>query len=201
MMDISVIITIVLAYIILHTVTITEYAKAEIRTPPQIELTRVDLTASHHAPPPRRPVVPVATDQETLLGDETIDDTDIDLDETPPPPPPPFKKVEKGDDDVFTVYDTRPLLKGGADFLKRNLKYPEAAQQAGIEGVALVRAVVDEKGNVVKAEVVKEDGNVGFGQAAIDFVLKCKFEPATFKNKPVKVAVTLPITFSKKNLL
>lgn len=166
----------------------------------KMEVTKIDLTQQiKRPPPPSRPAIPIASETENLLGDETIDDTDVDLDEIPPPPPPPPKKEEKSEDaDIFVAYDTAPELKGGYDFIRRNLKYPDLARQAGIEGKVLIKAVIDEQGNVLKAEVLKEDGNVGFGQAAIDVVMKCKFTPARQRDKNVKVAITLPITFKLK---
>jgi periplasmic protein TonB len=166
----------------------------------KMEVTKIDLTQQvKRPPPPSRPSIPIASETESLLGDETIDDTEVDLEDIPPPPPPPPKKEEKSDDaEVFVAYDTAPELKGGYDFIRRNLKYPDLARQAGIEGKVLIKAVIDEQGNVLKAEVLKEDGNVGFGQAAVDVVMKCKFTPARQRDKSVKVAITLPIAFKLK---
>lgn len=166
----------------------------------QFEVSKVDLTKqTKRAPPPNRPAVPIASETETLLGDETIDDTDVDLMEIPPPPPPPIKKDDGGGDaDVFVAYDTPPDLKGGFDFIRKNLKYPDMARQAGIEGKAIVSCIVDENGNVLKAEVVKEDGNVGFGQAAVDVIMKAKFNPAMQRDKAVKVRISVPVVFKLK---
>ncbi|MCB0831911.1 MAG: energy transducer TonB [Bacteroidetes bacterium] len=166
----------------------------------QFEVTKIDLTKQiKRAPPPNRPSVPIASEQENLLGDETIDDTDIDLEEIPPPPPPPAKRDDSGDADIFVAYDTPPDLQGGQNFIKKNLKYPEMARQAGIEGKAIVSVVIDEKGNVITADVLKEDGNVGFGQAAIDVIMKAKFSPARQRDKAVKVRISFPIIFKLRN--
>ncbi len=164
------------------------------------EVTKIDLTKQvKRPPPPARPAIPIKSEQETLLGDETIDDTEIDLEEIPPPPPPPPKKDDGGDEaDIFVAYDSPPNLIGGYDFIRKNLKYPELARQAGIEGKALIKAIIDDKGNVLRVEVLKEDGNVGFGQAAADVVMKCKFQPAMQRDKPVKVSITIPVTFRLK---
>jgi periplasmic protein TonB len=173
-----------------------EISKADI----QFEVSKVDLThQTKRAPPPNRPAVPIASETENLLGDETIDDTDVDLQEIPPPPPPPAKKDDgAGDAEVFVAYDTPPDLKGGFDFIRKNLKYPDMARQAGIEGKAIVSCIVDENGNVLKAEVVKEDGNVGFGQAAVDVIMKAKFNPAKQRDKSVKVRISVPVVFKLK---
>lgn len=166
----------------------------------QFEVSKVDLTKQiKRAPPPNRPSIPVASETENLLGDETIDDTDVDLEEIPPPPPPPAKRDQgDGEAEVFVAYDTPPDLKGGFDFIRKNLKYPDMARQAGIEGKAIVSCIVDENGNVVRAEVVKEDGNVGFGQAAVDVIMKAKFNPAKQRDKAVKVRISVPVVFKLK---
>ena len=172
-----------------------QIAKSDI----QFEVSKVDLTKqTKRAPPPNRPAVPIASETETLLGDETIDDTDVDLQEIPPPPPPAKKDDGGGEAEVFVAYDTPPDLKGGFDFIRKNLKYPDMARQAGIEGKAIVSCIVDENGNVLKAEVVKEDGNVGFGQAAVDVIMKAKFNPAKQRDKSVKVRISVPVVFKLK---
>ncbi len=166
----------------------------------KLEVQKVDLTQQiKRPPPPARPSVPIQSEKENLLGDETIDDTDIDLEEIPPPPPPPPKKEDVGEAEIFVAYDSAPEMIGGYDFIKKNLKYPDMARQAGIEGKVLVQAVIDESGNVQSAEILKEDGNVGFGQAAVDVVMKSKWKPAKQRDKSVRVRIAIPITFKLKN--
>lgn len=193
----SLIAALVLVTLIIRFYTFGDSGRTVAKTEIQFEVSKVDLTKqTKRAPPPNRPAIPVASETETLLGDETIDDTDVDLEEIPPPPPPPIKKDDgNGEAEVFVAYDTPPDLKGGFDFIRKNLKYPDMARQAGIEGKAIVSCVVDENGNVVKAEVVKEDGNVGFGQAAIDVIMKAKFNPARQRDKAVKVRISVPVVF------
>lgn len=166
----------------------------------KLEVQKVDLTQQvKRPPPPQRPSVPIQSEKENLLGDETIDDTDIDLEEIPPPPPPPPKKEDTGEAEIFVAYDSPPEMVGGYDFIRRNLKYPDMARQAGIEGRVTVQAVIDENGNVLQADVLKEDGNVGFGQAAVDVVMKSKWKPAKQRDKAVKVRISIPIIFKLKN--
>jgi len=93
----------------------------------------------------------------------------------------------------FLAYDTPPRL------IKRVLpKYPEIAREAKAEGMVILRLLVDEKGNVVEAKVLKGDKNFGFEEAAIEAALKCKFTPAYQREKPVKVWVSFPVAFSLK---
>ena len=73
--------------------------------------------------------------------------------------------------------------------------YPQLARLSGIEGKVYVKALIDEKGNVIKTEIMKSDNSVLDG-AAVDAVKKSKFSPALDKqNKPVKVWVVIPMSF------
>jgi TonB family protein len=73
-------------------------------------------------------------------------------------------------------------------------EYPEVAKKAGIQGKVMVRTLVDEKGNVVRAEVAK---GIGFGcdEAAVKAVKATKFNPGILKGSPVKVEIIIPIEF------
>lgn len=101
--------------------------------------------------------------------------------------------------DGFAAYDTPPELVGGYSFVKENLKYPEGARKAGIEGKTLFKAIIDEEGYVLDVAILKEEPQgYGFGAAGAEVVSKMKFRPAKSKSKPIKVAITLPITFKLK---
>lgn len=164
-----------------------------------INLDEVDLTQqTKRPPPPARPTIPIASENEDLLGDETIDDTEIDLEDIPPPPPPPPKSDGGDEPEFFIAYDTQPELVGGYDFIRKYLDYPTIARQAGMEGRVLVKVFIDEKGNVVDAVAIKTDGYSGFGQAAVAVVKKTKWKPARQRDKPVKVQIVIPITFRLK---
>lgn len=170
---------------------------------PEIQIDMLEINRTEQIkrpPPPSRPAVPIASEDEELLEDETIEDTEINLDEIPPPPPPPKHgdNVEKKESQIFIAYETEPKLIGGYAFIRENLKYPDMARKAQIEGTVLLQIVIDEQGNVVDANVLKEDANVGFGQAAIDVVMKTKWEPALQRDQPVKVRITIPIKFKLK---
>jgi TonB family protein len=77
---------------------------------------------------------------------------------------------------------------------KVNPVYPEAARKAGIQGVVLVEAKIDEKGDVVAVKVVKSIPELD--QAAIDAVKQWKYEPVLIEGKPVGVVFTVTIKFA-----
>jgi TonB family protein len=72
--------------------------------------------------------------------------------------------------------------------------YPEAARKAGIQGVVLLEATTDEKGNVVKVRVLKSIPELD--QAAIDALKQWKYEPLIIEGKPKGVVFTVTVRFA-----
>ncbi len=148
-------------------------------------------------PPPSRPSIPIASESEEIDEDETIADTDIDWEELPPPPPPPPEEEDESAQ-IFVAYDEPPEPMGGFEAIQRNLKYPEIARKAGVEGTVFVQVLVDVKGQVVDTRVVKSLGNNGCDEAAIDAIKKVKWKPAMQRDRPVKVWISIPVRFKLK---
>lgn len=147
-------------------------------------------------PPPARPAIPVESEDEDIPDDATIDETDLDLTELPPPPPPP--EEEDGSASMFVAYDEAPEPIGGFGAIHKNLKYPEIARKAGVEGKVLVHIRVDKKGNVIATKVLISLGNNGCDEAAIAAIKKVKWKPAYQRDKPVTVWVAIPVVFKLK---
>jgi protein TonB len=147
------------------------------------------------APPPGRPSVPIPTESEDVPEDVTIETTDLNLSEIPPPPPPPV--TDEYENYVFIPYDEPPVPIGGYEAIRKNLKYPEIARKAGVQGLVVVGVLIDENGNSVKTQVLKESGmKVGFEEAAQAAVMMMKWKPAKQRDKAVKVWVSIPVRFS-----
>ena len=73
--------------------------------------------------------------------------------------------------------------------------YPEVALRAGLEGLVVLEAIVDERGRVGHdIKVVRRLGH-GFDEAAVAAVRQWRFRPATRNGKPVKVRRIFPILF------
>lgn len=147
------------------------------------------------APAPSRPTVPIASEDEDLPDDETIDFTDLDLDAEPPPPPPPPEE-DGSEAMVFYAFDEAPQPVGGWASLKRNLVYPDIAQKAGIEGQVMVYAHIDVNGNVLGTRVLQS--LTGCDDAAQEAVKKTKWKPAMQRDQPVEVWVAVPVIFRLK---
>lgn len=75
--------------------------------------------------------------------------------------------------------------------------YPRLAKQAGMEAVVWVKALVDKKGNVKKAVILKSsDSRAGFDESAVTAAYRCKFKPAIQNGRPVAVWVSYSVEFT-----
>lgn len=91
--------------------------------------------------------------------------------------------------DTFQPTEVDPEI-----ILKRSPDYPVLAQRINLEGVVYVKVLVDKKGNVKKAIVLKSDAEL-LTQPAIDAAMKWFFKPALMNGKPVAVWVSIPFHF------
>jgi len=79
---------------------------------------------------------------------------------------------------------------------KVNPFYPEEARKAGIEGIVLLEATTNEKGDVVKVQVLKSVPQLD--QAAIDALRQWKYAPYLVEGKPTGIVFTVTIRFALK---
>ena len=156
-------------------------------------------------PPPPRPPVPVEVPNDEILQEDDLDlDASLDLDDPivnlpPPPPPAPTEDevVEEEEPEIFVIVEEMPELIGGLSSIQQRINYPEIAKKAGVEGRVIVQFVVNEQGDVVNPEVVRGIG-AGCDEEAVRAVMQAKFLPGKQRGKPVRVKMSLPITFKLK---
>jgi len=106
---------------------------------------------------------------------------------------------EEAEGVVFTIVEQMPQYPGGQDgmmrYLGSNIKYPEEASEAGIEGVVYVTFVVEKDGAVGEARVLRGIG-AGCDEEAVRVVRAMpKWEPGMQRGKPVRVQYNLPIRY------
>ena len=73
-------------------------------------------------------------------------------------------------------------------------RYTKVALGARVEGVVVLKAVIDERGRVSDVQVLR-GLPMGLDQAAVDTVQGWTFEPAKLGGRPVKVFYTLTVKF------
>jgi TonB family protein len=76
------------------------------------------------------------------------------------------------------------------------LIYPPIALRQRVEGTVELNVLVDEKGNVVQAQIVSgAAGKAGLNEAAVENVKKRRYRPASKDGVPVKVWVPVRVQF------
>ncbi len=78
---------------------------------------------------------------------------------------------------------------------KHSPEYPRLCKQAGIEGVVWIKALVDEDGQVVRAEVAKSLGVSSLDEAAVMATYENLFKPGIQNGRPVRISVTYKVEF------
>lgn len=112
--------------------------------------------------------------------------------EAPPPP---------AADHVFQEFDVQqaPEFPGGKDslaqYLIRNLKYPRLAAENAIQGMVVVRFIIEKDGAITNVNIIRDIGG-GCGKEAQRLVEGMpKWLPGKKNGKPVRVEYTLPVRF------
>lgn len=148
-------------------------------------------------PPPKNPV-PVAVPNTEIIEDVDIFiDAELDFSSQMelPPPPPQEEEEEEEEEDFFVIVEEMPELIGGLQALQSEIKYPERALRANIEGRVYVQFIVNERGQVENPRVIRGIGG-GCDEEAIRVVKTAKFKPGMQRGRPVRVQYNLPIIFT-----
>lgn len=112
-------------------------------------------------------------------------------------------KVEKNTDEVFVVVEDMPEFPGGEDslrrFINRNVMYPVAAAENGIQGKVYITFVVGKDGKVELPKVARGVDPMLDAEALRVVSTLPAWKPGLQKGKAVRVSYTVPINFSLGN--
>ena len=150
---------------------------------------------------PQRPhskpskLMPIST-MNTYTPEDIVNIKDPGLDSNQITTQQTFAPVSDNDQDflIFVPDGTLPEPVGGIEEIQRKIVYPKIAVRGNIEGQVIVRAFVDENGDVIKTELLKGIG-AGCDQVSLEAVKQTKFNPGMQRGKPVRVQVSIPIFF------
>lgn len=103
-------------------------------------------------------------------------------------------------DSVYINPEVRPQFAGGdkafSAYLSKNIRYPQQALQRHVSGRVFVNFILNAQGKVQDAHVISGPGN-GLNDEALRLVwLMPPWEPARVNGQPVRVACTVPISFT-----
>ena len=102
----------------------------------------------------------------------------------------------------YTYVEQMPTFPGGdgemMKYLGKNIRYPAAAQRAGVEGLVVLSFVVSSTGEISDIQVVKQLG-AGTDEEAVRVVKSMpKWTPGKQNGRAVPVRYTLPVRFTIK---
>ncbi len=169
-----------------------------------IEEEDIPITRQEQPPPPPPPEPSqelIIVDDDVELEEEFTIDVDADVfTEVQEFTPIMIEEEEEVDEDViFTVVEDQPEFPGGEAarqrFLEENLRYPQMAREAGIQGTVFVTFVVETDGSVTDVRILRGIGG-GCDEEAIRVVsMMPRWEPGRQRGQPVRVQFNMPIRF------
>lgn len=105
---------------------------------------------------------------------------------------------EETDPVIFIAPELMPAPIGGYksfyEQLSNSIKYPHQAQRNHTQGKVFVEFIIDQQGYVTNLKIAKGIGD-GCDEEAMRVLSKIRWEPGKQRGKPVKVRMTLPLTF------
>ena len=109
-----------------------------------------------------------------------------------------FTPVEQNPE-YFDVVEQMPEFPGGAQalfgFVAKNIRYPKAAEDAGIQGRVIVTFVVMKDGSIGEVKVAKGVSPELDGEAVRCVKSMPKWKPGMQKGQAVNVKYTMPLSF------
>jgi periplasmic protein TonB len=160
-------------------------------------------------PPPPPPPKPLVIEQLDIVDDDTEIENELDMADTEADDKTAVvimdmpAEEEADEEQIFFVVEKMPAFPGGELALRKHIaesvKYPDIARDNGVQGRVFVQFVVNEKGEVTNAKVVR-GVDPALDREALRVINNLpKWSPGEQRGKPVKVSFTVPINFMLAN--
>lgn len=104
------------------------------------------------------------------------------------------------DDEIYEVVENMPRFPNGGmqalmQYLNENIRYPEAAIKAGVQGRVTLQFIVDKDGSIDDVKILRSVNPDLDAEAIRVIKMMPRWEPGTHKGKPVRVKYTVPVMF------
>lgn len=102
-------------------------------------------------------------------------------------------------DDIYLVAETMPEFEGGEkaiiEYFKSHMKYPPIAREKKKSGTVFIQFIIEKDGSVSHTQV-KRPIDSDLDAEALRVIRELpKWKPGMSKGKPVRVQMSLPVTF------
>jgi TonB family protein len=116
-----------------------------------------------------------------------------------PVPPPPVEESPRQEEEIYDFPDQPAEYPGGETekfkFLLSELKYPAIARENAIQGMVVVKFVVEKDGSITNIQIVKDIGG-GCGKEIVRIIERMpRWKPAKKNGLPVRSWQTFPFRF------
>ena len=109
------------------------------------------------------------------------------------------KETKVDENTIFQVVEEMPEFPGGIPelmtFLSKNIKYPTAAQEKGVQGRVIVQMVIEKDGSITDAKVAKGVDPLLDKEALRVVSTMPNWKPGKQRGQAVRVKYTVPISF------
>lgn len=179
----------------------------------EVPITEQLKTPPPPPPPPPAPEVIEVVEDEEEVEETVIESTETDQEEIVEVEDVEIEEVEEDLDVPFAVIEDVPIYPGcervkkserRACFqdkinkhIRKNFRYPEIAQEMGIQGRVYVSFIIDKDGSITGVRMRGPDKNLEKEAARIIGKLP-KMTPGKQRGRPVRVPFSIPITFRLK---
>ncbi|MCL2042144.1 MAG: energy transducer TonB [Bacteroidales bacterium] len=151
-------------------------------------------------PPPQQPILLQAVEDDI----EVADDIEIDAEATVTTEVQewtrPVQEEEIVEEEIFMIVEQVPEYPGGDEarlnFLRNNIKYPQMAREAGIQGTVYVGFVVEKDGSVTQVKVMRGIGGGCDEEAVRVTKMMPKWKAGKQRGKEVRVSYNMPVKFT-----
>ncbi|MBT7656047.1 MAG: energy transducer TonB [Flavobacteriales bacterium] len=173
----------------------------------------VPITEQIKTPPPPPPPPPAPEVIEVVEDEEEVEETVIESTETDEDEIIDIVEVEEVEEDIdvpFAVIEDVPIFPGCERVkkserrtcfqekmnrhIRKNFRYPEIAQEMGIQGRVYVQFVIAKDGSITGVRMRGPDKNLEKEAARIIGKLP-RMTPGKQRGRPVRVPFSIPITF------
>jgi TonB family protein len=110
------------------------------------------------------------------------------------------KKTNQLKGGVYDVVEVLPKFPGGMEamgtFLSKNIKYPSADREKGLQGKVVAQFVVEPDGSLTNIKVVRAPSTTMGAEAVRVLKMSPKWKPGINNGKPVRTVYTIPVSFA-----
>lgn len=147
-------------------------------------------------------ILDIVTNDSKITTDISFEDFADDLEITTQVVEVEEEEIEE--DQPFIKVEKMPTFQGGdlnsfRNWVQSKVRYPQIAQENGVQGKVVLSFVIEKDGSLTNIEVLQSPDRSLADEAVRVLKTSPKWEPGQQRNQPVRVKYTLPVDFRIQN--